>query len=148
MERCTAKITYLVIITVVFRFKQDVGKTKDLAFNSKILLKSEILLKSNMIQPISFWKERRIETLPEIEKLFVHTNFHPLWSKYCLEIILKRSGLKFQDVMRIANQIEVKKYKIYVCMYSKLSSYKFPFFGIFKEIDLASLFTLKLQTTL
>ena len=57
-----------------------------------------------------------IETLPEIEKQFVHTNFHPLWSKYCLEIILKRSGLKFQDVMRIANQIEVKKFKIYVCM--------------------------------
>ena len=40
---------HIVIITVVFRFKQDVGKTKDLAFNSKILLKSEILLKSNMI---------------------------------------------------------------------------------------------------
>ena len=68
-------------------------------------------------------------------------------SKYCLEIILKRSGLTFQDLMLIANQIEVKKFKIYV-MYSKLLSYKFPFFGIFQEIDLASLFTQKLQKTL
>ena len=47
-------------------------------------------------------------------------------------------------MLLIADQIEVKKKTIfmYVHMYSKLLSYKFPFSGIFQEIDLASLFTL------
>ena len=47
-------------------------------------------------------------------------------------------------MLLIADQIEVKKKSIfmYVHMYSKLLSYKFPFSGIFQEIDLASLFTL------